>query len=118
MSTAAKQIAEVNTKSSNVGASLAGDPEDAEVAFVIVLNQTSLVNRADAQLLFYGRNKGRALKARSSEGIEGLFKLFYVVQLLMQLHYSDVLFTSGLLSLDKSCRVVNANEQTTSNLGI
>mmetsp|Transcript_11307 Transcript_11307/g.27527 ORF Transcript_11307/g.27527 Transcript_11307/m.27527 type:complete len:303 (+) Transcript_11307:533-1441(+) len=53
----AKHEAQVHAERADVGARFAGDPEDAEVALRVVLEELALVNGAHAQLALDGRDK-------------------------------------------------------------
>ncbi len=63
----AEQQAEVHAQRADVGARLALDPEDAEVARLVVLEQLGLVDRAHAQLALDGRDQRRALRKKSGK---------------------------------------------------
>ena len=52
MSTAAKEIADVHTESTDVGSSLTRDPEDAHISVFIVFNELGLVDGSDTELFF------------------------------------------------------------------
>ena len=58
------------------------------------------------------------MEASATEGVDGLFELFDLVDGLVELYYSNVLFTSTLLCLHKSSRIVNAHNQAPSNLWV
>jgi len=118
VSTTTQKVTEMHAKSSDVSASLARNPENAEVAFVIVLNQLGFVYGSDTQLLLDGRNQRWSLETRTSQGIKGLFELFDIVQLLMELDHSDVLLARRLLGLDQSRCVVDADDEASCDLGV
>ena len=54
--TATKQVTEVHTKCSHVCTSLARKPKDAKVAFVVVLDETGLIDCANTKLFLDGRD--------------------------------------------------------------
>ena len=118
MSTAPNQVADVDTEGTDVCASLAAYPEDAHVALVIVLDQLSLVDGPNTELLLDGRDERGPLEARTLERVKSFLKLLDLIEALMQLDNSNVLFTSGLLSFDESGSVVNADDKAASDLRV
>ena len=118
MSTATEEVANMDTKRTHISASLTADPEDAHVALVVVLNQLSLVDSPNTKLLLDGGDKRRPLEARALKGVERFLKLLDLVEALMELDDGNVLFTSGLLCLDKPCCVVNADNEAASDLRV
>lgn len=65
-----EQQSEVDAESTDVGSSLARDPEDGEVAVVVELDELALVDGSDSELTLDGRDEGRALEEGSGEGLE------------------------------------------------
>ena len=118
MSAASEQVTQVDTLGTDVGTSLAREPEDSQVTLVVVLDELSLVDGAHTELLLDSRDKGGSLEAWASQGVEGLLELLHVVELGVELHDGNVLLTSGLLGLDESGGVVDANDEATSDLGV
>ena len=118
MSTATEKVANVDTESTDVGSSLAADPEDTHITVFVVLDQLALIDGSDSQFLLDSRDQGRALEASTFQRVDCLLKLLDLVETLMELDYSNVFFTSGLLSLDESGGVVDADNEATSNLRV
>ena len=116
--TAAKQVAEMDAESSHIGASFAADPEDAHVAVLVVLDQLGLVDRPDSELLLDGGDQGRPLEAGPFERVESLLQLLDLVERLVQLDYSHVLFTSRLLGFHEARCIVDTNDEAASDLWI
>lgn len=58
------------------------------------------------------------MEKSTGEGVNCLLKLLDFVELLMELYDSNVLFTSGLLSLNETGCVVDAGDETASYLGV
>jgi hypothetical protein len=63
-------------------------------------------------------NKRGTLEQSTSEGLHSLSQLLLVVKSIMKTENANVLFTSTLLGLDKTSSTINADDQTSSNLGI
>ena len=61
----------VNAEGADVRPSLAGDPEYAEVAVGVVLDELGVVDGSDAELPLHGGDQGRALKEGPSKGLDG-----------------------------------------------
>jgi hypothetical protein len=118
VSAAAEEVTQVDTESSDVGTSLAADPENAHVAALVVVEQLHFVDISYAEFLLDGRDERRALEASTSERVQSLLKLLDLVELSVELDNCNVLLTCGLLSLDESRRVANTGNEATSNLGI
>lgn len=60
----------MHAEGTDVGSSLARDPEDTEVALVVELDELGLVDGTDTELTLDGRDEGRALEEGSGEGFE------------------------------------------------
>ena len=118
VSAATEEVANMDTESTHVSASLTADPENSHVTVFVIFNQLRLVDRPDSELLLDGRNKGRSLEAGTFKRVKGLFKLLDLVKRLMELDDSDVLFTSRLLGLDQTRRVIDANNEATGDLRV
>lgn len=118
VSTASKDVADVNTHGTHVSAGLAGNPEDTHIALLVVVKHLGLVDGADTELLLDGGDQGRSLEDGASQGHQGLLDLLDLVNVLVELEDGDVLLTSGLLSLNQAGSIVNAGNQATGDLGI
>ena len=108
----------MDTKRTDVSSSFAANPEDTHITVFIILNQTALIDCSDSELFFDSRDKGRALEARTFQRVDSFLKLLDLVETLMKLDDSDVLFTGRLLSLHESSGVVDAHYQTSSDFGV
>lgn len=119
MCTNAEQQSQMNAESTDVGTSLAADPEDAKMAFVVKLVQLALVDGTDTELALDSRDKRRALKEGTSESLESTGELrFSSWDLVVESYDADVLLSGALLRLDKTSGTVDADNQTSSNLGV
>lgn len=115
----AEQKSQVDTEGTDVGTSLAANPEDTEVAVVVELDKLGLVDGTDTQLTLDGRNQRRALEEGASELLEYTGKLCLAAgNLVVESHNRDILLSGTLLGLDKTCGAVNADNQTSSDLGV
>jgi len=108
----------MDTESSNISTSFAGNPEDTHVSLLVIFDQFTLVNGSDSQFFLDSRDKWWSLETSTSEGLKSFLKFLHFIDLAMELDNGDVLFTGRLLSFDKSCGIVNASDQTSSNLWI
>ena len=52
--TTPKDVAQMDTEGSDVGASLALDPEDSHVSLLVVVEKLLLINSSHSQFLLYG----------------------------------------------------------------
>jgi hypothetical protein len=118
VSTAAENISDVDTEGTDVGTSFARDPEDAHVTLLVVVEELGLVDGTDTELLLDGGDQRRSLENGTGESQESLFDLLDLLNMLMKLDNSNVLFTSRLLSLNESGGIVNTGNEATCDLGI
>lgn len=116
--TTAEQIANMNAQGTNVGTCLAGNPEYTHVALFVVLNKARFVDGSHTELLLYGGDQWGSLEKSTGESINCLLKLLDFVELCVELDDGNVLFTSGLLSLNETGWVVDAGDQASSDLGV
>lgn len=115
----AKQQPHMHAERSDVCASLAADPEDAEVAVVVELDELGLVDGSDTKLSLDGRNQGRALEQGAGEQLEDAGELGLAAgDLVVKSHHCHILLSGALLRLDESRGPVDTNNQTASDLGI
>jgi len=115
---AAEDVADVNAKGTNVGTSLAADPEDTHIALLIVVEQLALINSPHTEFLLDGGDQRGSLEHGAGQLKECLFNLLHLLDVLMELDDGNVLFTSGLLGLDESGCIVDASNQAAGNLGV
>jgi hypothetical protein len=114
-----QQQTQVNAKGTDVSTSLTADPEDTQVAVVVELVHLALVDSTDTELTLDGRDKRRTLEQSTGEGLKSAAELCLTTgDLLVQADDTDVLLTSTLLGLDQAGSTVNADNQTTSDLGV
>lgn len=109
----------VDAEGTDVGTSLAADPEDAEVAVIVKLDELALVDASDTELALDGRDQGWALEESTSQGLEGASELGLTTRdLVVKADDGDVLLSGSLLGLDKAGGAVNADNQAARDLGI
>ncbi len=92
----------MNAHSTNVGTCLAGNPEYTHVTLFVVLNKARFVDGSHTELLLYGGDQWGSLEKSTGESINRLLKLLDFVELCVELDDCNVLFTSGLLSLNET----------------
>lgn len=114
-----QQKTQMYTQRSNVGASFAGNPEDSQLPIIVELQQLALVNRPDTQLSLDGRDEWWSLEQRTGQRLERTRKLRLTTRkLVMKSQNTHVFLSSTLLTLYKSRRAVNADNETSRDLGI
>lgn len=109
----------MDTKRTDVGTRLAANPEDTEVSVVVEGNQLALMDGPDTQLSLDCRNQRRPLEQGSREGLQGLREGSLAAgDGIVEADDCDVFFAGSLLRLDKAGSPVNANNETSRDLGI
>ena len=108
----------VDAHGSDVRSSLARDPEDAQVALLVVLNKLGFVNGTDTKLTLHSRDEGRTLEEGTGQSFDGAVQLARVLNGRVKTDDADVLLTSRLLRLDEAGGPVDANDKAAGNLGI
>jgi hypothetical protein len=116
--TTSEEVTEMDTKSTDIGSSFAGNPEDTEISLFIVLNEFQFVNFSNSQFLLDSRNQRRSLETGSGKLVEGTLNFINFIDGSMELKDTHVLFTGGLLGLDESSGVFNADNEASSDLRI
>jgi hypothetical protein len=114
-----QQEAQMNAEGSDVCASLAANPKHGKVAFIVELDELTLVDGADAQLALNGGYERWALEQSARQGFESASELgFAAGQLVMQTNNTDILLASALLGFDEPGGSINANYETAGDFGI
>lgn len=131
----------MNAERSDIGASLAADPEHSEVSVVVEFEEFRLVDGPDTELTLYGGDQWGALKQGTSQGLKGAGQLLLGLDLVVKTENADVflsctmlshfffppellfigegeLCTCSLLGLDEARGTVNADDKAASNLGV
>ena len=75
MGTNTKQQTKVDTEGTDVGTSLAADPEDTEVTLVVKLIQLALVDGTDTELTLHSGNERGTLEQGTAEGLQSAAEL-------------------------------------------
>lgn len=119
VSTDTQQKTKVNTECTDVGTSFARNPEDTELSLVVELVKLALVDGSDTELSLDGGNKRRTLEESTSEGLKGAGELCLATgELVVKSDNTDILLAGTLLRLDQAGGAVNADNQTSSDLGV
>jgi hypothetical protein len=114
-----EQKTQVDAEGTDVGSSLAADPEDTELPLIVELVELALVDGSDTQLTLDGGDQRGTLEESTGQGLEGARELGLATgQLVVQTDDADILLTSSLLRLDEASSAVNADNQAASDLGI
>lgn len=109
----------MNTKCTDIGSCFATDPENAQVSLIVELVQLAFVDGSDTELSLDGGDQRRTLEEGTSQGLESSRELCLTTwKFIVQSDNADILLSSTLLRLDKSCCAVNADDQASSNLGV
>jgi len=115
---ASEEVTEMDTEGTDVGSGLTRDPQNTEVSLFIVLNELELVDLSDSQFLLDSGNQRGSLETGSGELVESTLNFVNFIDGGMELEDTHVLFTGGLLGLDESGGVLNADNEASSDLGI
>jgi hypothetical protein len=114
-----EQKTQVNAKGTDVGSSLAADPEDTKLPLVVKLVELALMDGTNTELALDGGDKRGTLEESTGQGLKGARELSLAAgQLVVETDDADILLTSTLLRLDKTSSAVNADNQAASDLGI
>jgi hypothetical protein len=109
----------VDTEGTDVGTCLARDVEDGELALVVELEELARVDGADTELPLDGGNKRRTLEERTSEGLKSARELCLSTrELAVQTEDCNIFLSGALLALHETGRAVDADNQTSSDLGV
>jgi hypothetical protein len=110
---------QVDTEGTDVGTSLTADPEDTEVALVVELIVLALVDGTDTELTLDSGDQRGALEESTSEGLQSADELSLTTgDLVVKANDTDILLTGTLLGLNQTGGTVNADDQTSGDLGI
>ena len=114
-----KQKTQVNAESTDVGSSLAADPENTKLPLIVEFVELALVDGSDTELALDGGDERGTLEESTGESLEGARELGLATgQLVVKADNADVLLTSTLLGLDETGSAVNADNQASSDLGV
>jgi hypothetical protein len=109
----------VDTEGTDVGTGLARNVEDSKLALVVELEELAGVDGADTELSLDSRDKRRALEESTSEGLKGARELCLSTgELAVQTEDCDIFLSGTLLALHEAGSAVDADNQTSSDLGI
>lgn len=115
----AQKKTEMDTEGTDVGSSLAGNPEDTEVALIVELDKLRLMNGTDTELTLDGGDKWWTLEESTGQGLEGAGELSLATwELVVKANNADVLLSSSLLGLDEASGAVDTDDQAAGNLWI
>jgi len=109
----------VDTEGTDVGTGLARDVEDSELALVVEFEKLARVDGADTELPLHGRDERGALEESTSESIKGASELgLSTRELAVQTEDCNIFLSGALLALHETGRAVDADNQTSSDLGV
>lgn len=94
-------------KCSDVGSSLTAHPEYTQVSVIVELEALGLVDGSYTEDTLDGRDQWRALEESTGEGLEGALELgLTALNCSVEADDTDVLLSSTLLGLNKTCGTV------------
>jgi hypothetical protein len=109
----------MHTKGTDVCSSLAADPENTQLPFIVELVKFALVDGSDTELSLDSRNERRTLEEGSGKSFEGASELGLATrELVVQADNADILLSSTLLRLHETGRAVDADNKAASNLWV
>ena len=119
MGTDTEQKTKMHAKSTDIGSSLAADPEYTKLPLVVELVKLALVNGSDTELTLDGGNKRWSLEESSGERLESARKLRLASgKLVVHADNANILLSSSLLRLYKTGGAVDADDETTGDLRV
>lgn len=114
-----EQKTKMYAQSTDVGSSLAADPEHTELPLVIKLVQLALVDGSNTELTLDGGNERGTLEESSGERLKGTRKLGLASgKLVVHANDADILLSGSLLGLDETSGTIDADDKATSDLGV
>lgn len=119
MGTHTEQETQVHAKSTDIGSCLAADPEHTKLPLIVELVELALVDGTDTELTLDSRNKRGALEERASQGLKSASELSFTTwQLVVHTDDANVFLSGTLLGLDETSGAIDADNETSSDLGI
>jgi hypothetical protein len=114
-----KQQTKMYAKGTDVGSGFTAHPENTQLPLIVKLVKLALVDGSNTELALDGGNERWTLEESSGKRLKGARKLSLASgQLVVQAYDADVLLSSSLLGLDETGGSVDADNQTTGDLGI
>ena len=114
-----KQQSQVDAKRSDIGTSLAADPEDTQMAVIVEFVELGLVDGTDTELALDGGNQWRTLEQRTGQSLEGASELGLATgDFVVESDNANVFLSGALLRLDETSGTVDTDDKTASDLGI
>jgi hypothetical protein len=117
VSTGAENESEMHTESSDIGSGFTRNPENSKVTLLIILEKSRFMDGTNTQTALDGRDQRRTLIQGTTKSVETTLD-FGLVGISMETCDGNVLLTCSLLALDETRSTLDANDQTSSNLGI
>ena len=108
----------MHTEGPYVRAGFAPQPDNAQVAFLVKLEEFAFVDGPDAELSFDSRYEGWSLKESTREGFDSPLQTAGFVQGGVETHHPHVLFAGALLGLDKPRGPIQTDNETPRHLGV
>lgn len=119
VATNSEKETKMDAQRSDIGTSLAADPEHTQVSVIVKFDELALVDGSDTQLTLDGRDQRWALEQGTGHCLKGFGELRLATgQLVVQANDGNVLLACALLGLDQAGGTVNADNQAPRHLGI
>lgn len=92
-----EQQSEVDAEGTNIRSSFTADPEDTEVTIIVEFDQLGLVDGADTELTFDGRDERRPLEQSTGEGLECASEGLFTTDGSVKTDDANIFFSGSLL---------------------
>lgn len=107
----------ISPKGTDVGSGLTLDGEDGKTPLLVKVEELVAVDGTDTELTLDGRDKRGALEEGAGEGLEALDDIV-LLNSSVEAGNGDVGLSGTLLGLDETGSAVEADNKTSSNLGV
>ena len=114
-----QQQSQVDAKRSDIGTSLAADPENTQMAVIIEFVELGLVDSTDTELTLDGGNQWWALEQSSGQSLKRASELGLATgDLVVESDNANVFLSGTLLRLHETGGTIDTDDETTGDLGI
>lgn len=109
---------QVDAERPNIGARLAGNPENDQMAIWVVLKELAFVDGSNPELAFDGGDERGALEDGSGERLEGSADLGMVRDGGVEAGDANVLLSGSLLGFDEAGGAIDADDEVPGDFGV
>lgn len=113
-----KNQTQVDAERPNIGARLARNPENNQMAIWVILKKLTFIDGSNPELALDCRNERGALKDGSCKRFERSSNLGSIWDISVEACDADVLFPGSLLGLDKARGAIDADDEVSGHFGV